>query len=216
MGSLVGGIISGLGSYFGAKAQASAETHAADLASQTALTGYNYLNNNAANQQYQANGAGANSAQAQLLGLSPITDATKNGFQNYLGSTGYNFQLGQGTNAIASQGAASGLLNSGGTGKALEQYGQNIGGQYFNNYLSQLGGVSQAGQAAIFAPANAAGQGEGAGANVMYNGLSNAGQANTNAIGNLASTFSTYAGQQPAPGTQTTGTPLNVNALLRM
>ena len=141
-----------------------------------------FLNNSTQNQQYQANGTAANAAQSQLLGLTPITDSTQNGYNNYLNSTGYNFNLQQGTNAIASQGAASGLLNSGGTAKGLEAYGQNLGSQYFNNYLNQLGGVSAAGQQAIFAPANAAAATGGAAAQAQ----SNAGDASASGFNALA------------------------------
>ena len=155
MGALIGGLVSGVGSYLASRQQAKAQEQAA----QTALTGYNYLRGSAENNQYITNGAAANNSQAQLLGQAPITDATKNGFTNYLGSTGYNFNLKSGSDAIASQGAASGLLNSGGTGKALIDYGQNVGQQYFNNYLSQLGGLSNQGQASLFAPATSANAG---------------------------------------------------------
>lgn len=152
MGDILGGVVSGIGSYLGAQAEASASK----AATQAALTGYNYLINDPNNQQYANNGAAANQQMSQLLGLAPATDATKAAYDNYLNSTGYQFQLQQGGNAISSQGAASGLLNSGGTAKGLEAYGQNLGGQYFNNYLSQLGGVAQSGQQSILAPATAA------------------------------------------------------------
>lgn len=69
-----------------------------------------------------------------------------NAFNNYLNSTGYQFQLGQGQDAIASSAAARGLLNSGATAKALTKFGQNLASTTFNNYLSQLGGIGTAGQ----------------------------------------------------------------------
>ncbi len=85
----------------------------------------------------------------------PATPATSGdgggtAFGNYLNSTGYKFQLGQGTRAITGSAAARGVLNSGGTAKALTQYGQGLGGQYFNNYLTQLGSLNtQQGNTAI-------------------------------------------------------------------
>ena len=111
--------------------------------------------------------------QADLLGLNGASSAqSQTAFNNYLNSTGYKFNLQQGTNAVASQQAASGMLNSGATGKALTQYGQNLGSQYFNNYLSQLGGLSQAGQQSLFAPANAAaGAGSAASNAIMQGGI---------------------------------------------
>lgn len=81
---------------------------------------------------------------SQLLGMQGDTGAN-DAFQKYLGSTGYNFALDQGTNAITSNNAAKGLLHSGATGKALEQYGQGLGGQYFNNYIQQLLGLGNQG-----------------------------------------------------------------------
>lgn len=64
-----------------------------------------------------------------------------NAFQNYLNSTAYQFQLGQGSGAIMANAGSTGLLDSGANAKALEQYGQNLAGTTFNNYLGQLGGL---------------------------------------------------------------------------
>jgi len=137
LGDIIGGVIGGVGSLLGGNKGA-----------KQALTGYNYLTKSPIGQQYLPTGGAANQMQAQLLGAAPMQAGTQNAFQNYLGSTGYQFQLGQGTNAIESSQAASGLLNSGGTGKELERFGQGLGGQYFNNYLSQLGGLSGQGLSA--------------------------------------------------------------------
>jgi hypothetical protein len=60
-------------------------------------------------------------------------------FQNYLNSTGYQFQMDQGTSAINQGYAAGGTLQSGAALKALQTYGQNTGKAYFNDYLGQLG-----------------------------------------------------------------------------
>ncbi len=46
---------------------------------------------------------------------------------------GYQFQLGQGSEAITNQAAASGLANSGNTLKALTQYGQGLASTYYQN-----------------------------------------------------------------------------------
>lgn len=79
------------------------------------------------------------------------------GFQNYLNSTGYQFQLGEGQRAIASSNATKGLLNSGATLKALNKYGQGVASQSFNNYLGQLGDVANRGLTAGNAIGGAAG-----------------------------------------------------------
>lgn len=89
-------------------------------------------------------GVAAQNFIAQLLGLQG-GDAAKQGFQNYLNSSGYKFQLGEGMKAITSSNAAKGLLNSGATLKGMQNYGQGLAASKFNDYLAQLGGVMQGG-----------------------------------------------------------------------
>src|SRR3974390_668885 len=102
MGGLIGGVFNSIGSSHANNQLA----QSGQAASNAALTGYNYATGagNQYIQPYQANGLAANKSIAQLLGQAPITSQTQNGFNNYLNSTGYNFQLQQGTNALASQG----------------------------------------------------------------------------------------------------------------
>lgn len=137
MGSLVSGIIGGVGSIFGGKATKKAANEGFDWAKGSPLA-TNYL----------ANGAGANSAMSALLGLGGDPAAANAGFNNYLGSTGYNFTMDQGSKAITGNAAARGLLGSGSTAKALTGFGQGLGQQYFNNYLAQLAGLSGQGLSA--------------------------------------------------------------------
>lgn len=194
MGDIVGGVLGGVGSIIGSVIQ----SNAADAAAKQALTGYNYLTTGAGKQPSQniidAGQAGlqtsqqSQDAQKQLLGLAPPTAATGNAFKNYLGSTGYDFQMKQGQDAIATSAASKGLLNSGGTAKALEEYGQGLGSNYFNNYLSQLGGLntegansSTSGQNQLTTIANAgtgagsnAAQYTAAGGNAIANGVTGA------------------------------------------
>ena len=183
MGSIIGGVIGGVGSLFGGSS-----------ASNQALTGYNYLANNATNTNAQ-NVANATAPQqlatqnseAQLLGTQQITNATTNGFSNYLNSTGYNFQKQQGTNALSGSAAARGILNSGSTGKALTAYGSNLAAGSFNNYLSNLSGLNTQQQGAINTGVNAAGnvgtagtQGGATAAQATYGGIAGATGAATN------------------------------------
>lgn len=65
--------------------------------------------------------------------------AAQNAFKQYQDSTGYQFRMGEGMNALNSGYAAKGLLNSGAAQKAALQYGQNIGSAEFGNYLGYLG-----------------------------------------------------------------------------
>lgn len=192
----------------------------AKKAAQQALTGYNYDTTGAGAPsitQAQTAGSSASQAQAgtqgaesQLLGTAPVTDQTKNGFQNYLNSTGYQFQLGQGQQAVAGSAAAKGILNSGSTAKALTQYGQNLATGSFNNYLGQLGSlnnqqgataaqglqatgiVSNAGTGGGGAAANATTQG----ADTFANGIGTAAGslAGSSAVANAGKSISNWFG----------------------
>lgn len=105
-------------------------------------------------------GTGATNFLAQLLGVSPSgVSSTANsvgnaangvaagggaqqGYQNYLQQAGYQPAMTALSRNITGQGAASGLLNSGSTAKALQTQGANLNNSYFNNYLQQLSGLS--------------------------------------------------------------------------
>lgn len=95
-------------------------------------------------------GVGATNALAQLLNIGGAgrSGAQNAGFQNFLSSTGYQFQLEQGMGAITGSNAARGLLNSGETLRRLEQFGQGLAAQSFQTYLSNVAGVAQQGLAA--------------------------------------------------------------------
>lgn len=186
MGDIIGGVIGGIGSIIGGNKAADAEKDAA----KQALTGYNYLSTNSANQAAQGAVQPAQAAQgtvqnseAQLLGQAPVTDATQNGFNNYLNSTGYQFQQQQGTAALTGSAAARGLLNSGATAKALTSYGQGLAGSSFNNYLGQLGTLSG-----------------------QYGSTINTGVGAANAVGAAGNTGGGNAATQTAAAGQSTGT----------
>ena len=168
----------------------SMQQSADNKASQQALTGYNYLTGKNGIQGYVTNGSGANNAEAQLLGLAPESAQTATGFNNYLNSTGYKFNLQQGQDAISGSAAARGILNSGSTGKALTQYGQNLGTSYFNNYLNSLGGVAGQGLQGAGEIGQAGTQGGGnagaftaQGGNAMAQGIAGAGGSLMNLFG---------------------------------
>ena len=159
--ALAGPLIGAAGSIFGGStAQSAANTGAGQ-----SLTGYNYLSANPLIAQEQTAAGNASTSQgntqgaiAQLLGTAPVTQQTQTGFNNYLNSTGYQFQQQQGTNALEGSAAAKGILNSGSTAKALTQYGQGLAGQSFNNYLGQLQGLNTAQQGTANAGLTATGQ----------------------------------------------------------
>ena len=133
-------------------------------------------------------------------------------FQNYLNSTGYQFQLGQGTGAIMANAGSTGLLDSGANAKALEQYGQNLSSTTFNNYLGQLGGLESqqantagAGQnslSTIGATGTASGTAAGSSimtgaanqGNLMMQGANAQGNAIAGLGGSLGNMFSQFGG----------------------
>jgi len=142
VGDIIGSVVGGIGSLFGGNSSDKA-------VNQAALTGFNYLKGNNLTNQVQNDAVGASQQEGnisnsllQLLGVQPMTGQTQNGFNNYLNSTGYNFMLDSGSKAITGNAASRGILNSGSTAKALTRYGQDVGTQYFNNYLNQLSGAN--------------------------------------------------------------------------
>ena len=211
MGTILGGVAQGVGGYLGAQA----EQQAANKAAQTANQGFNYLTAGpgaAPANAYVGAGANALGAQAQtqnalagLLGTGGNPAAAAQAFQNYKNSVGYGFQLRQGTQAINTNAATSGLLDSGANAKALAGYGQNLASTTFNNYLGQLGGlnamqgataqlgqnqlgqIAQTGTAGGYGAANALLQGGAAQGNFLA-GLGGA-------AGNALSSFQLPAGQ---------------------
>lgn len=100
---------------------------------------YDFLNSTYGGQATA--GVGASNALGNLLGLNGDA-AQGNGFQNYLNSAGYKFNLSEGQNAITSSNAAAGLLNSGSALKGLAKYGQGLASNYLQQYMAQLSGLS--------------------------------------------------------------------------
>lgn len=75
---------------------------------------------------------------AGLLGIGGNAIASQNAFQNYLGSTNYNFVLGQGENAVKTANAPA--YASSATDKALNNYAQGQAGSTLAGYEQLLGG----------------------------------------------------------------------------
>ena len=61
-------------------------------------------------------------------------------------SPGYQFRLNQGLNAVQKSAAARGLLGSGGTMKALNDYAQGQASSEFENYANRLAAMAGIGQ----------------------------------------------------------------------
>tara|TARA_R110000772_G_scaffold89304_2_gene185103 strand:+ start:875 stop:1753 length:879 start_codon:yes stop_codon:yes gene_type:complete len=78
--------------------------------------------------------------------------AQNNAFENFRNSTGYQFRLGEGMNALNSGWAGAGTLQSGAAQRAAQEYGQNFASNEFGNYAGLLAnqqGVGLSGASAL-------------------------------------------------------------------
>lgn len=79
-------------------------------------------------------------------------EAARAGFDQFRDSTGYQFRLGEGMNALNSQYAGAGVVKSGAAMRDAVQLGQNFASNEFGNYLNALGnqqGVGLSGASAV-------------------------------------------------------------------
>lgn len=121
-------------------------------------TSQSTTNQNSSNQAYGllsqglapqvSNGTGASNGLAALLGVGGDPAAQQQAFSNWKDSTGYQFGMDQGTQAITGSAAAKGLLNSGSTAKALNTFGQNYANTQYQNYLNPLQNLVNSGNQA--------------------------------------------------------------------
>lgn len=82
-----------------------------------------------------------------FLGLNG-SQAGQEAFNTWLNSTDYQFTTDRGMNAITSNAATRGMVNSGATLKALQKFGQNNAQQYVGNWLGALGNQQSTGLSA--------------------------------------------------------------------
>jgi hypothetical protein len=131
-------------------------------------------------------------AQAAPAGPAPGTGSTAAGspydaaFKNYLGSTGYQFQIDQGNKGINQGYAAKGALQSGAALKALQTYGQNTATGFFKDYLGLLSNQQAVGLSGAGAVAG------------VGTGYANSVSANNNMAGGVAAQSALTAGQANA------------------
>lgn len=78
---------------------------------------------------------------SSLLGYGSA-DAGQAGFDRYKSMSGFDFLADRGAGGIVGNAAASGLLNSGSTQKALANFGSGIQNQFLSQYLNQLFGLA--------------------------------------------------------------------------
>lgn len=83
-------------------------------------------------------------------GAQPMTaqQAQENAFERFRNSTGYQFRLSEGQDALNSGFAGSGLLQSGAALRALDDYRQGMAASEFGNYMGMLGGQQAVGAGA--------------------------------------------------------------------
>jgi hypothetical protein len=124
-------------------------------------------------------GLTAQNRMLDLLGLSDRTGAAGYGSLNkpfgmeqFQSDPGYAFRMGEGLKAIERSRAAAGGLLSGGTGKALTKYGQDLGSQEYGNAFNRYQ-IERANQLNPLAALTAAGQGS---ANVLSSAAGTYGQ----------------------------------------
>jgi len=130
------GIIgAGASIYEGNKAASTAQS----VANQdNALQSQIYQSDKALEQPYVTSGNTAETALNGFLGLGGDPAATQKAFDDYLSSTGYQFDLSQGLDAVAGSKAAAGLLGSGSLVTALDKYGTGLAQQYGQQYVGNL------------------------------------------------------------------------------
>lgn len=136
----------------------------------------------------------------QLMGLYGLNQGAQEGtgradYSAFLNSPDYQFALQQGQQAVDRSAAARGLLNSGNTLAAAQQYGQGLASQQLGNYRNSLMGLIGGGQEAtgqlaqaglqtganvgnaLMAGGNARASGALGSANALIGGLGGLGQA---------------------------------------
>lgn len=158
-------------------ASSAANTEAQTAAANNALQQQIYEENKGLALPYINAGTSAENELSGFLGLGGDQAAIDKAFNDYLGSTGYQFALNQGLGAVQQDKAAKGELNSGGTLKALDAYGTGLAQQYGQQYIGNLQGLTDTGQRAA-GSLTGAGQGY---ANAVSANNNNAANASANA-----------------------------------
>lgn len=193
-------------SVLGAAATTSAANKNAKAAKQAAATNAATIDktqtaNTALFKPYVGRGNAAGDAINSFLGLNGTTAQDK-AFDAYKDSAGYKFTLEGGSDAIASNKAASGMLKSGSALKALNTYGQNTANTYTQNYLNNLSGQQTAGLSAASGNANSNSNAAGMAVNNNNNALqaqtqstTDSTNALTNLLGNAVSAYGYSKGQ---------------------
>lgn len=134
----------------GTIAASSIASHAASnaAAQNNALQTSIYNQNSANAKPYIQAGDNALNTLQGFLGVGGDPQAASKALNDYLGSTGYQFNLDQGLNAVESSKAAQGLLGSGSTLEALDKFGTGLADSYGQQYEGNLQNLANTGQSA--------------------------------------------------------------------
>ena len=186
-GWVAGAIVVGAGIGAGASkkaanTQAAAATQSADISKQIsdeqiALAREQFAANVALQEPFRIAGVKGQNRLMDVLGLSGNTGAEGYGSAaknfsatDFQADPGYAFRLSEGTKALERSAAARGGLLSGGTGKALQRFGQELGSQEYTNAFNRY----QTNRANLLQPLQS---------------LAGQGQSTANTIGNYGQTM---------------------------
>lgn len=138
MGAIIGGIISGVGGLIGSKKKARREREAATAAAEQSRLGFDFAEGSALNDQILGAGGRASDLRSNLLGFGSDPAAGAAALEQFKNSSGFQSRLAEGSNAITGNAATKGLLESGGTLKGLNTFGQNLAQGSFNDFIGNL------------------------------------------------------------------------------
>lgn len=120
----------------------------------------------------------------------------------FANSAGQQFILNEGQKALSGASAANGTFDSGATGKALTQYGQNLGSTYLNDYMNNLFNYAKLGLGSASALSGAGGATQGVGssaggsnsASIGYGSGTSTGNSSTGSVANGTTSSSAKQG----------------------
>lgn len=139
----VGAGVSAAAGLAGSALQAGATSSAANKANATQEMAYRIAEAKLA--PYTSAGEGALGDVSGILGLQG-PDVQRQAYENFTAYPGYQFAFDQGLRAVDAGAASRGMLRSGATLKAEEQFGQGLAAQQFGDYVNRLYSLATLGQ----------------------------------------------------------------------
>jgi hypothetical protein len=159
IGSIIGGIVGQQGAQAGGDMAYGGAVQSAQMQQQEAQRGRIALS------PWSGAGQSALGQIVKLLGLGELSNATsndgkyyvdgsnakelqKNAFADFQTDPGYNWRKQEGINALDRSAASRGMRLSGAQVKGVQNFGDGLASEEYNNYFNRLSGVSGAGQSA--------------------------------------------------------------------